>query len=101
MKKLQAQGKEFDIVNARFVKPLDTELLQSLTSQHIVTIEDNVMLGGFGCAVTCAINQMQKQCKVKNYAYRDEFITQGKITDLQAQFGVNCEEIYAYIQGVI
>ncbi len=94
---LQKTGKDFDIVNARFVKPLDTELLQGLQSRHVVTIEDNVLFGGFGSMVTCTLLQMEKGCTVKNFAYRDAFIPQGKIVDLQAEYGVNCEEIENYI----
>lgn len=98
---LQKQGKDFHLVNARFVKPLDWEFLQNTQSERIVTIEDNVLLGGFGSMVTCAISQLQKPCIVKNFAYRDSFIPQGKITDLQAEYGVNCAEIERYISEVL
>ena len=98
---LQEQGKDFDIVNARFVKPLDDALLQGLQSEYVVTIEDNALLGGFGSMVTGALNQMQKPIFVKCFAYRDEFIPQGKIADLQAEYGVNCADIQKYILDVL
>ena len=98
---LKKQGKEFDIVNARFVKPLDDGLLQTLQSEYVVTVEDNALLGGFGSMVTCALNQMQKPISVKCFAYRDEFIPQGKIADLQAEYGVNCTDIEKYILDVL
>jgi len=41
---------------------------------------------------------MGKTCKVKNFAYRDEFIPQGKVSDLQREYGVSCQEIEEYIQ---
>ena len=101
LQKLQKSGKSFDIVNARFVKPLDKEWLEKTQSKYIVTIEDNVALGGFGSMVSCAIQDLSKDVVVKTFAYRDAFIPQGKIADLQAEFGVNCAEIEAYITSIL
>ena len=101
LKNLEKQGKSFDIVNARFVKPLDVELLSALQSEYIVTVEDNVFLGGFGSMVNGEIMRTQKPCKVKNFAYRDEFIPQGSVGELQRSYGVNCEEIEKYIASVL
>ena len=98
---LEKQGKSFDIVNARFVKPLDTELLKNLTSTHVITIEDNVFLGGFGSMVNNALMGMGKCSQMKNFAYRDEFIPQGSVSSLQSRFGVSCKEIEQYILGVL
>ena len=98
---LEMQGKSFDVVNARFIKPLDTEFLTSLQSSHIITMEDNVLLGGFGSMVNNALIEMKKNCKIKNFAYRDEFIPQGSIASLQARFGVDCQEIEAYISEIL
>ncbi len=93
LQNLQKQGKDFDVINARFVKPLDTELLQNLKSDYIVTIEDNVFLGGFGAMLDGEIVRSGKKCTVRNFAYRDEFIPQGKVADLQGEYGVNCADI--------
>lgn len=98
---LQKQGKDFDIVNARFVKPLDMKLLQELTSDYIVTLEDNVFLGGFGSMVNNALLSFEKTCKIKNFAYRDEFIPQGSVSSLQSEYGVGCKEIEKYIASVL
>ena len=98
---LEEQGKTFDVVNARFIKPLDKEFLQSMQSDYVITMEDNVLLGGFGSMVNNALIEMGKDCKIKNFAYRDEFIPQGSISSLQAQFGVSCQEIEAYISKIL
>ncbi len=100
-KALEAQGKAVDVVNARFVKPLDRELLEALRSEHIITVEDNVFLGGFGSLVNGELIAMQKACKIKNFAYRDEFIPQGGIAALQKEYGVSCEELQAYLTEVL
>ena len=94
-------GKNFDVVNARFVKPLDTETLDKIDSEYIVTLEDNVFLGGFGSMVDGEIVRMQKNCKVKNFAYRDEFIPQGKVADLQSEYGVSCVELENYLTEIL
>ena len=98
---LQAQGLDFDIVNARFVKPLDEELLQGLKSDYVITMEDNVALGGFGSMVNSKWLELGKTAKIKNFAYRDEFIHQGGVSELQAEFGVNCKDIENYILDAI
>ena len=98
---LQAKGKSVDIINARTVKPLDTEMLNSLQHKHIVTIEDNVLLGGFGSMVNTFITQSGKQARVKNYAYRDEFIVHGSVAQLQAEYGVDWEEILRYTDEIL
>ena len=101
LKSLEKQGKTFDVVNARFVKPLDTELLRNLQSEYVLTIEDNVFLGGLGAMINNALMRLEKSCKMKNFAYRDEFIPQGGVGDLQCEYGVDCKEIEAYISDVL
>ena len=101
MQNLQKEGLSFDVINARFVKPLDVELLEKLQSEYVITVEDNVLLGGFGSMVAMKINEMGKNVCVKNFAYRDQFIPQGKIADLQSEYGVSCEEIQEYITSIL
>ncbi len=98
---MRAKGKEVNVVNARFVKPLDIELLKELECDHLLTMEDNVLVGGFGSAVNNEMLRMNKPCKIKNFAYRDEFIPQGSVSKLQAEYGVSCEEIEGYLTEVL
>ncbi len=98
---LEKQGKQVDVVNARFVKPLDKELLLGLTTEHLITMEDNVFLGGFGSAVNGELIKSGKSCKIKNFAYRDEFIPQGSVSQLQSDYGVSCVELESYLSEVL
>ncbi len=98
---LEKQGKQADVVNARFVKPLDKELLLGLTTEHLITMEDNVFLGGFGSAVNGELIKSGKSCKIKNFAYRDEFIPQGSVSQLQSDYGVSCVELESYLSEVL
>ncbi len=100
-KALKEKGKAVDVVNARFVKPLDYELLQGIESEYVITMEDNVFLGGFGSTVNGEIIRTRKKCTVKNFAYRDEFIPQGSVSSLQAEYGVNCAELESYLTEVL
>lgn len=93
--KLLNRSIDVKIVNARFVKPLDFDMLYSLKEKNIITIEDNVLTGGFGSAVSCAMSESDK--KIKNFAYKDEFIPQGTVEELMSLYGVDCSEIYYYI----
>ena len=101
LKKLQKEGKTFDVVNARFVKPLDIALLSELDSEFVVTVEDNMFLGGLGAMIDGEFIRMQKHSKVRNFAYCDRFIPQGNVGDLQARYGVNCADIEQYILEVL
>lgn len=98
---LAKQGKSVDVVNARFVKPLDTAFLDGLTSEYVVTIEDNVYFGGLGSMICSTLSKLNKQVKIKSFAYRDEFIPQGKVAQLQGEYGVNCAEIENYLLEVL
>jgi len=98
---IQKIGLDFNVVNARFVKPLDVELLNGLLGKHIITIEDNVLLGGFGSSVCTEMAKKEKQTKIKSFAYKDAFIPQGGITELQNEYGVGCEEIEDYVKRVL
>lgn len=98
---LKKQRMSFDLINARFIKPLDTELLCSLQSEYVVTIEDNVFLGGFGSMVNNELLRLKKPCMLRNFAYKDEFIPQGSVRELQQLYGANESEIKAYLLEVL
>ncbi len=101
LRELQQKGLDFNIINARFVKPLDTEMLCGLDGQHILTIEDNVFLGGFGSMVNDVLIEKKIACTVKNFAYQDAFIPHGRVEELQKESGVDKEEIKAYITSIL
>jgi len=101
LQNLQKKGFDFDIINARFAKPLDVEFLKNLKSSHLITLEDNVFLGGLGSMIDGELIKQEKMLRVKNFAYRDEFITQGSVAALQSEYGVDCHEIEEYIQTIL
>jgi 1-deoxy-D-xylulose-5-phosphate synthase len=94
--KLKEEGINVSLINARFVKPLDEKLLNSLKEKFIITMEDNMLVGGFGSAIASYFGDSDK--RVKNFAYCDKFIAQGSVSSLIAKYGVNCEDIINYIK---
>lgn len=78
---LAEQGISAGVVNMRFVKPLDTELLFKCAKKYgkIVTLEEGVLAGGVGSAVLEALNkeQLLQQCRVLTLGIPDEFVLHG------------------------
>ena len=84
------------IVNARFVKPLDSELICSLAKKIscIVTVEENVLQGGFGSAVLeCLADNMISGCKVIRLGIPDIFVEHGPQKLLRSKYGVDAEAV--------
>lgn len=94
--KLKWKGINVKVINARSVKPLDCEMLSALSENVIVTLEDNMLIGGLGNAV-CAHFSGDASKIVKSFAYRDEFVPHGKVEELMEEFGLNAAEIEDYI----
>ena len=83
------------IINARFVKPLDEALLRGLKEDYIITVEDNMLIGGIGSLINNFFAEDKKI--IKNFAYDDKFISQGGIEDLMFEHGVSCSALLKYI----
>lgn len=86
------------VINARFVKPLDSAVLNSLSEESIVTIEDNALIGGFGSLIAEYYSESKKRIKV--FAYRDKFIEHGGVNELMDENGINVADILSYIENL-
>ncbi|MEJ2657826.1 MAG: 1-deoxy-D-xylulose-5-phosphate synthase, partial [Desulfobacterales bacterium] len=93
--------KEHDIsatvVNCRFVKPLDTELIGSLSKKipRVVTVEENVRQGGFGSAVLeCLSDQGITGFRVKCIGIPDTFVEHGSQELLRSKYGIDAPAIF-------
>ncbi|HMD19023.1 MAG TPA: 1-deoxy-D-xylulose-5-phosphate synthase [Alloacidobacterium sp.] len=91
--KLEGQGYSAAVINPRFVKPLDRDVLASYAKRVsvIVTFEDHVLMGGFGSAVMEALGEMQLPVPVVRIGWPDRFIEHGKVEQLRARYGVSVE----------
>lgn len=98
--KMAEQGKKRTLVNARFVKPLDTELLDELAEEHtlFVTVEENVKNGGFGEHVCAYMSEHHPEVRILNLAVGDYFVEHGSVDSLRAKIGLSAEEILHEIE---
>ena len=97
---LKKEGWNCTVVNARFVKPLDEAMLQHLTEQHklIVTMEENILSGGFGEKVLDYYNHTQADLHVMNIALPDDYIEHGSVDLLKEETGVDAQSVYNKIK---
>ncbi len=86
-------GVDVMIVNARFLRPLDEELLSELKERDIYTIEDNVKIGGLGDAVARFYRQKGLKTRVRSFGFEDGFIPHGTPAELMEEFGLSAKEI--------
>jgi 1-deoxy-D-xylulose-5-phosphate synthase len=94
--KLAEAGIEATVVNARFAKPLDAELIKGLTGQikRLVTVEENALSGGFGNSVLDLLQQSGiSNIQVKIIGIPDEFVEQGSQAQLRANYSLDAEGI--------
>lgn len=96
---LEEKGLHCGVINMRFVKPLDSALLDEALkiSPRLVTVEDNSLVGGFGSAVAEYTADKQTACKLLRLGIPDEFLEHAKSAQLYEQLGINAEKIAAHI----
>jgi 1-deoxy-D-xylulose-5-phosphate synthase len=93
---LASEGIEVGVVNARFVKPLDEQMLRKLSRdvRIIITVEENILAGGFGSAVLEYLNaQNLHGVKVLRLGFPDQFIEQGTRSQIFKKYGLHAEGI--------
>ena len=93
---LEKEGKKVGVVNARFLKPMDEKLLEELFSNYknIVTVEDNIIVGGFGSRVLqYAAENKHYDNRVINIALPEKFIPHGSCDELQELSGISANKI--------
>ncbi len=91
---LEKDGFSAAVINPRFVKPLDVEVLAQYASRvaAFVTIEDHVKMGGFGSAVLEALESIGCKVPVVRIGWPDQFIEHGKVDSLRAKHGLSVAE---------
>ncbi len=94
-KELKKTGYSCSLVNARFVKPLDTGLLEELAKDHslFVTIEENVLTGGFGEQVMEYVSRASLGVHVRNIGITDDYVEHGNVELLRKEVGLDCDAV--------
>jgi 1-deoxy-D-xylulose-5-phosphate synthase len=90
---LEAQGYTAAVINPRFIKPLDRQLIARYAQRAaaMVTMEDHVLMGGFGSAVLEALSEAGLSTPVIRIGWPDRFIEHGKVDQLRARHGLSVE----------
>ncbi|MCR5202237.1 MAG: 1-deoxy-D-xylulose-5-phosphate synthase [Lachnospiraceae bacterium] len=93
-KLLKKKGLNPAVVNARFIKPLDTKLLKGMAESftHIFTLEEGVLTGGFGREVMAFLEDVDR-VKVHNIGLPEKFIEHAAVPDLMDKYGLTPEKI--------
>ncbi len=86
---LEREGIDATVVNMRFLKPLDSDIIEELASRstHVVVIEENSTIGGLGSAVIDHLNAKGLHLPVLKVALPDTFVTHGHIDELYRKIG--------------
>ncbi|MFP3874629.1 MAG: 1-deoxy-D-xylulose-5-phosphate synthase [Thiohalophilus sp.] len=97
-----AEALDATVANMRFIKPLDTDLLQQLAADHdlLVTLEDNAVNGGAGSAVSQWLSEQPHSVPVLHLGLPDEFLEHGSREQLLATAGLDTEGIIRAITAV-
>ena len=92
---LKEQGKSVSLVNARFIKPIDEELITQLCEDHktLITMEENVITGSYGMAVLRYINNQKKDVRVINIALPNSNVEQGSRNEQFKECGIDVPSI--------
>ncbi len=99
--KLKELGHPSTLVNARFAKPFDEEMLRELSGDHkfLVTMEENVLSGGFGEHVTEFVTKERLPYQMLNIAINDVYVEHGNPDILKKETGIDAETIVSRIRS--
>ncbi len=95
-KELAAKGIEAEVINSRFAKPLDSELIIDIASRikRLLTVEENVLNGGFGSSVAALLQKSGvTDVQLKSIGIPDEFVEHGAPATLRAKYGLDAKGI--------
>lgn len=98
--KLRSDGINVQVVNMRFIKPLDTEMLDEVASKFnkIVTVEENSIVGGFGSGVIEYFADKNYKNDILRLGLPDKFVSHGTQAELYGILGIDADGIYKNVK---
>ena len=89
------------LVNARFIRPIDEDIIMELSNNHnlIITLEENVLNGGFGEKVNRFILEQNLKTDVVNIAVPNIYVEHGNVSILRKEIGIDCDSIVTKIKN--
>jgi 1-deoxy-D-xylulose-5-phosphate synthase len=102
-RKLWSEGISAAVINARFTKPIDVEMLEffARSVDVILTLEDHVLRGGFGSEVLEELSNLRLSTPVVRIGWPDQFIEHGKIDPLRAKYGITADAAMEKLRPVL
>ncbi|MBM4171093.1 MAG: 1-deoxy-D-xylulose-5-phosphate synthase, partial [Ignavibacteria bacterium] len=103
---LNVDGINCEIINMRFIKPIDADILDSIAERHdkIITIEENSLIGGFGTAVLEYFNNKNYKNDLLRIGLPDKFIDHGTQSELHTDIGIDpkgiAEKVKAFAKNI-
>ena len=99
--KLKEKGYNVSLINARFVKPVDTTVIHRCADNHqlLVTLEENVYTGGFGERVCHYVEEACLNIKVLNISLPDDYVEHGNVEILKAEEGINVDSVITRVES--
>ena len=101
---LEKMNKNVEVINARFLKPLDKEMLINSIkkTKKVITIEDNLLKGGLGSGVEeLIIKENLLGISFRKYGYPDEFIKHGSVAEIEKKYELSAEKIAFDISKIL
>ena len=98
---LKEQNVDCEVINARFLKPLDYNTIEKSIrkTRNVITIEDGILRGGLATSVAELINECRiEDVFVKGYGYEDTFVSHGSVSELEKLNGLDAENISLSVQ---
>ncbi len=94
--RFEKQGIHVTLVNARFAAPFDKDMIQHLSREHdvLVTLEENVLSGGFGEHVSAYVKEEELPLRVHIVAIPDAYVEHGNVGILKKDIGIDADTIY-------
>ena len=101
-KQLAKDGIKSTVINARFIKPLDEELLLDHIgrAKAVVTVEENILQGGFGCGIMELCEAHRLRPNIKRIGIPDNFIDHGEVSNLHKACGLSADGIVAAYRSI-
>ena len=98
--KLKEEGIDCSLANGRFIKPVDEELVERLAASHLllVTMEENVLQGGYGLQVTAYVHAHHPEVKVLNIALPDAYVEHGNVSLLRENLKIDSDSVIRTIK---
>ena len=97
--KLKEDNINAEVINIRFLKPLDKEIIIKSVkkTKNCITIEDNILLGGLASNVKELLIDNKIDVNIKTFGYPNKFIKHGSVEDIEKKYGLDTESIYNYV----